>query len=66
MGEAAAMCLTIVAITTVAVAASPRLGRWLPSPPRPRSQRQPRTTGPRVRANALARGDPTALQVFRL
>jgi hypothetical protein len=66
MGQGAAMCLAVLAISAVAVASAPRMGRWFPSPPRPRDERRPVLTAARVFHGALARGDPADLQVFRL
>jgi hypothetical protein len=66
MGEVVAICLAIGA-ATVAVAATPRLGRPVPNSVRPRLRIDPsvRSAAPVAVPQGLARGHPSVLQVFR-
>ena len=66
MGEVVAICLAIGA-ATVAVAATPRLGRPVPNSVRPRLRIDPsvRPAAPVAVPQGLARGHPSVLQVFR-
>jgi hypothetical protein len=66
VGEAAAMCFAVAASTAMAIAATPRVGRLVPGPCRPRSWDPPARGGGPIRvADARARGHPAVLQVFR-
>lgn len=66
MGEAVVICLAI-GVATVAVAASPRLGRPVPAPVRPRQRIEPsvRPAASVAVPQGRARGHPSILQVFR-
>lgn len=66
MGKAAAICMAIAASAAIAVTARPRLGRLLPSAPRPTDWGGPQEGAlcPAL-PYGRARGDPAVLQVFR-
>lgn len=67
MGDAVAICLAVLVGGAASAAALPSVGPWIRHAPRPLTEAAPAMPDAAVHCTAArARGDPAALQVFRL